>query len=177
MAKLVKLLTIFWDCGNNFNMVATQWSWGGLLAFCNKTSQTKKPMFQVRDNSSEFTETRKRERVIVLSILRIWTGMLRSLSWPPRPPAAPARRLARHAVVCPGMSSRLAMHDPHLPFFSSTLIQYAKILSFDNFFVYIQVWNSHKVIWFGWVLSVHNLLSKKFHQQTLKLFIWKIWKR
>ena len=53
--------------------------------------------------------------------------MLRSLSWPPRPPAAPARRLARHAVVCPGMSSRLAMHDPHLPFFSSTLIQFAKI--------------------------------------------------
>ena len=37
-------------------------------------------MFQVRDNSSEFTErerlVRERERVIVLSILRIWTGML-----------------------------------------------------------------------------------------------------
>ena len=27
-------------------------------------------------------ETRERERVILLSILRIWTGMLRSLSWP-----------------------------------------------------------------------------------------------
>ena len=34
---------------------------GIFLSFCNKTSQTKKPMFQVRDNSSEFTETRERE--------------------------------------------------------------------------------------------------------------------
>ena len=129
----LRLLTYL--LGSPLHTSTCRWIEQGIfLSFCNKTSQTKKPMFQVRDNSSEFTETRKRERVIVLSILRIWTGMLRSLSWPPRPTAAPARRLARHAVVCPGMSSRLPMHDPHLPFFSSTLIQYAKILSFDNFF-------------------------------------------
>ena len=69
-------------------------------------------MFQVRDNSSEFTETRERERVIVLSILRIWTGMLRSLSWPPHP------ELQCTMPRCMS-SSRLAMHDPHLPFFRS----------------------------------------------------------
>ena len=74
-------------------------------------------MFQVRDNSSEFTErerlVRERERVIVLSILRIWTGMLWSLSWPPHPElqcTMPRRCMS---------SSRLAMHDPHLPFFRS----------------------------------------------------------
>ena len=71
-------------------------------------------MFQVRDNSSEFTEreTSKRERVIVLSILRIWTGMLWSLSWPPHP------ELQCTMPRCMS-SSRLAMHDPHLPFFRS----------------------------------------------------------
>ena len=73
-------------------------------------------MFQVRDNSSEFTKrerlVRERERVIVLSILRIWTGMLWSLSWPPHP------ELQCTMPRCMS-SSRLAMHDPHLPFFRS----------------------------------------------------------
>ena len=75
-------------------------------------------MFQVRDNSSEFTEreTSKREReshrVIYLEDLDRNVVI---------PILAPSSRTAVYYApppVCMS-SSRLAMHDPHLPFFRS----------------------------------------------------------
>lgn len=84
--------------------------------FCNKTSHRQRSPCSksetIAQNLLRERLVRERERVIVLSILRIWTGMLWSLSWPPHP------ELQCTMPRCMS-SSRLAMHDPHLPFFRS----------------------------------------------------------